>query len=401
MWGDNLKIDWNRKYTTIAAYVVILMFLGALFFALTTNWGVVRSTLNKNAAVFQPFLYGISLAYMLNFILKFFENKILSRYKKLTSRQSRVIGLLLTYLTIGIILYLFVIFVLPQLSESFMGLVNDIPTYIYKGGIFINNYIQDLELDDQIMNNLLAQWNKIVNNSIQFLTNLIPLFASTVRVVAASIWNLVIGFIVSIYILSDKERFYGISKKIVYALFRQKRAHRIFELSNRSNKIFGNFLVGKIIDSLIIGVLTFIILTVIKMPYNLLISVIIGVTNIIPFFGPFIGAVPSILIVLFVSPIKALWLAVAVFVIQQIDGNIIGPKILGESIGISAFWILFSLLVGGKLFGIPGLVIGVPLFAIVYSIIKDAIESRLAKKGLQVETIYYYDKDLKYYDDEK
>ena len=153
---------------------------------------------------------------------------------------------------------------------------------------------------------------------------------------------------------------------------------------------FGKFLVGKLLDSCIIGVLTFFILTVCKMPYTILISVIVGITNIIPFFGPFIGAIPSFIIILFVSPVKALWFLLIILIVQQIDGNIIGPKILGDSIGISAFWILFAILVAGKFLGIVGMIVGVPLFAVIYSLLKEVVEGRLKKKGLKTDTKDYY-----------
>jgi predicted PurR-regulated permease PerM len=182
--------------------------------------------------------------------------------------------------------------------------------------------------------------------------------------------------------LIDKEKFAASSKKVVYALFSNKSANKIVELAHRTNDTFGKFLSGKIIDSVIIGILTFIILTITKMPFTILVSVIVGITNIIPFFGPFIGAIPSFIIIIFVSPVKALWFLVIILIIQQLDGNVIGPKILGDSIGISAFWILFSILVAGKLLGLVGMMIGVPLFAIVYSIIKEIIDAKLDKKGL-------------------
>ena len=191
------------------------------------------------------------------------------------------------------------------------------------------------------------------------------------------------------YLLIDKNKLCALSKKITFALLNEKNANNLISLVHKSNYTFGRFLVGKIIDSLIIGVLTFIILTVFKMPYTILVSVIVGITNIIPFFGPFIGAIPSFIIILFVSPIQALWFLLIIFVIQQLDGNFIGPKILGDTIGISAFWILFSILVAGKVLGIVGMIIGVPLFAILYSIIKSFIESRLEAKGLKTETKDY------------
>ena len=205
----------------------------------------------------------------------------------------------------------------------------------------------------------------------------------------SSIWNIVLGLIVSIYLLIDKEKFCALSRKITCALFNEEHSQVAIDLAHRTNDTFGKFLSGKIIDSAIIGILTFIILTIFKMPYTILISVIIGITNIIPFFGPFFGAIPSFVIIMFVSPVKALWFLLIILIIQQLDGNVIGPKILGDSIGISAFWILFALLVAGKILGLVGMIIGVPLFAIIYSIIKDITESKLRKKGLPTETSDY------------
>jgi predicted PurR-regulated permease PerM len=210
-----------------------------------------------------------------------------------------------------------------------------------------------------------------------------------IKALFSSLWNIVIGLIVSIYFLLDKEKFCAASKKITYALFDEKTANYLVKFGKRSDDIFGNFISGKILDSLIIGILTFVVLIIAKMPYATLISVIIGITNIIPFFGPFFGAIPSALIILFVSPVKAMWFLVIVVVIQQIDGNIIGPKILGDSLGISAFWILFALLVAGKLLGLVGMIIGVPLFAIMYSTIKELIEMRLKEKNMPVDTNEY------------
>ena len=224
---------------------------------------------------------------------------------------------------------------------------------------------------------------------IQVLTNLIPIIGNIFMTFASSVWNIILGIIISIYLLIDKEKFFALGKKVTKALFNEKNSTIILDLADRTNQTFGRFLGGKIIDSAIIGVLSFIILGIFKMPYVLLISVIIGITNIIPFFGPFIGAIPSAIIIMFVSPIQALWFLLIILIIQQIDGNIIGPKILGDSIGISAFWILFAILVAGKLFGLVGMIIGVPMFALIYYIIKDIIEARLTQKGLPKETDNY------------
>ncbi len=286
-------------------------------------------------------------------------------------------------------MYLFIHFVLPQLIESIIGLVNDIPRYVTQTTKLIDEIMNDLNLSGQYLEFATQKWNDFVEYVINFATDLIPLLGVMLKDILSSIWNIALGLIISVYLLIDKEKFFGLSKKIVFASFSKEVANKVVELTHRSNDTFGKFLSGKILDSFIIGILTFIVLTIVKMPYTLLISVIIGVTNIIPFFGPFIGAIPSIIIVMFVSPVKALWLMVIILIIQQIDGNIIGPKILGDSIGISAFWILFSLLVTGKLLGFVGMIIGVPLFAVIYSIIKEIVEYKLEKRGLPKETEDY------------
>jgi predicted PurR-regulated permease PerM len=270
-------------------------------------------------------------------------------------------------------------------SFMYLGYLNDLTAILDKS-------MKDLNISQEYFQMAVNQLNDFVNYVIKIAADLIPILGSILKTVASSVWNIIIGIIVSVYILIDKENFCALGRKVVFSMFNEKHANKTLELVHRSNDTFGKFLIGKIIDSAIIGVLTFAILTVFKMPYTLLISVIIGITNIIPFFGPFFGAIPSAIIILFVSPVKALIFLVLILVIQQIDGNIIGPKILGDSIGISAFWILFSLLVAGKFMGLVGMIIGVPLFAIVYSIIKEIVEAKLANKGLPTETKDYMNK---------
>ena len=379
-----MKLDWNKKYTTIAVYSFIVICCSLLFYnvldklsAFTLKLGVIMSTL-------QPFIIGFVIAYLLNFILVFIEDKLLSHHKlsNLKSGAKRGISILLTYIVAFFIIYLFVQFVLPQVVDSIVGIANDIPTYLGNATHFIEDLTKTLDLNNEYAGVVIEKLNEFMNHAINIITNLLPVLATTVKDVASSLWNIVLGLIISIYMLIDKEKFAASSKKVVYALFSNKSANKIVELAHRTNDTFGKFLSGKIIDSVIIGILTFIILTITKMPFTILVSVIVGITNIIPFFGPFIGAIPSFIIIMFVSPIKALWFLVIILIIQQLDGNVIGPKILGDSIGISAFWILFSILVAGKLLGLVGMIIGVPLFAIVYSIIKEIVDVRLDKKGL-------------------
>ena len=388
-----MKIDWNTKYTTIATYVFIVACSIIIFYLGISQLGVVLSKIHGAIGILQPFIIGFSMAYLLNFILKFYEKKIFenSNIKKLKLKQKtkRSFGILFTYATALVVVFLFIKFVLPQVVDSISGLINDIPSYINETNKFIDGTLAKLNIDQQYLRIINENFNDLVNYIIKVATNFLPLLGGMLTTVASSIWNIILGIIVSIYLLIDKEKFCALIKKITYAIFPKSASEKILEVSYMSNSIFGKFLIGKIVDSAIIGVLTFFILALCKMPYAILVSVIVGITNIIPFFGPFIGAVPSFIIILFISPVKALWFLVIIFIIQQLDGNIIGPKILGDSIGISAFWILFSILVAGKFLGLIGMVIGVPLFAVIYAIVKEIIEGKLKKINMNYKTEDY------------
>lgn len=386
-----MKVNWNEKYTTISVYSFIVICCSIVFYSVLSQMNSFTNKLSEIIGILQPFIIGFVIAYLLNFILVFIEEKMvkIDSLKNLKHKSKRCISIILTYIVAFLLIYVFIQFVLPQLVDSISGLVNDIPTYVTDLTTILNDIIKNMNIDSEYIGIAVDKWNDFVNYIIQVATNLIPIIGSTLKIVASSIWNIVIGFVVSIYLLIDKEKFCALSKKITWAVFNKEHAEIAVELAHRTNDTFGRFLSGKILDSAIIGVLTFVLLTIFKMPYTLLISVIIGITNIIPFFGPFFGAIPSAVIILFVDPTKVIWFLVLIFIIQQLDGNIIGPKILGDSIGISAFWILFSLLVAGKFLGLVGMIIGVPLFAIIYSIIKDIVEIKLDKKGLPKETKNY------------
>lgn len=385
-----MKIDWNRKYTTVAVYSFIVIACSIIFYLISSQVKVFSSKISDFIAILYPFIIGFAIAYLLNFILKFIENRIISeKMKGKSPAKVRAISMIITYFVAGTLCYLFVHFVWPELLESIIGLFNDIPNYVNNATVMINKLIEEFNLTPASMEILESKWKEITDFIMNFMTDIIPVIGNTIMIVLSSLWNIVLGVIVSIYLLKDKEKFFAISKKITYAIFNREHSYKILELTHRANKIFGKFLGGKILDSFIIAIITFVVLTIFKMPYTLLVTVIVGVTNVIPFFGPFFGAIPSVILVRFVSPIKAFWLLIIILIIQQLDGNVIGPKILGDSIGVSAFWILFALLIAGKFLGLVGMLLGVPLFAFVYSIIKDITEERLDKKGLPVNTDDY------------
>ena len=386
-----MRVKWNENYTTISIYSFIVICCSILFYMVVSKLNIFTGKIGEIIGILQPFIMGYVIAYILNFIMKFYEERLIKFefFRKIKKKSMRGISLLLTYLSAFLIIYLFIIFVVPQIVDSVRGLANNVPQYLDNVNEVVDFLSKNLELDPQYLSVATSKLNEITTYIIQFVTDLLPVVGNWVVAIASSLWNIVLGLIISVYLLIDKEKFCAIGTKIVRAVCSKRVANKTLELASRSNYTFGRFLSGKIIDSAIIGVLTFIILTIFKMPYTILVSVIIGVTNIIPFFGPFIGAIPSAIIILFVSPIKAAWFLLIIFVIQQLDGNIIGPKILGDSIGISAFWILFAILLAGKFFGLVGMIIGVPVFAIVYSVIKEVIEVWLRRKGLPIDTEDY------------
>lgn len=386
-----MKINWNKKYTTIAVYSLIVIFLSISFYLALTKFSKLSELTNAFFAILKPFILGFSLAYLFNFILEFYEKGIIDRYTKdgISLKKKRALSLVLTYLTVAVVIALFMMFILPQVANSLARLLTDFPKIMDELYSYSSKTINSLNMSEESKMMFDSKVNELVRKAIEFATNLMPYLANAFLNVVKSIWNTILGLIISIYILADKEGFFAMCKKFISAVFPVEVTERILYVTRLSNQIFGRFIAGKILDSTIIAFLTFIILSITDMPYKILLTFIIGVTNVIPFFGPFIGAIPSVMIVLLIDPVKALWLILIIFVIQQLDGNIIGPKILGDSIGISSFWILFSLLIAGKFFGIIGMIIGVPLFAIIYTIIGESVNTKLRKKGLPVSKEAY------------
>jgi len=379
-----MKFDWNKKYTTIALYAIIVIVSAIVFYLGVTKFTKLSELINGLITIIKPFIIGFSLAYLFNFMLGFYEEKIILKIakKEISHRKKRTLSILMTYASVTVLCLLFTQFILPEVVVSLTSIVSDLPSIINKLYVYTDSLVSDIELSGPAKVFVTNKINDIGRQLMDFATNLMPYLANVFLNILKGIWNLVLGLIISVYVLADKEGFYAIGRKIVKAMFSTSTGDYIQYVTSLSNDMFGKFIVGKIIDSSIIGFITFVVLYITKMPYMILITFIIGVTNIIPFFGPFIGAVPSIILVLFVDPVKALWLTLILFIIQQLDGNIIGPKILGGSLGISSFWILFSLLLAGKFFGIIGMVLGVPLFAVIYTLAGEYINDKLKKKGL-------------------
>lgn len=390
-----MKVEWNKKYTTIAIYSLIVIGLSIFLHHIIKDMSLVKIKFARTMKVLSPFILGFIMAYLFNFILEFYEDNLINKIKWSNKKNiKRILGLICTYTTVFFILYVFYSFIIPQIIASISGIINNIPEYIDETTELLLDLNSKLDLKEEYSLVFIDKWNELITQTIDFTKDtIVPFFANLIRHTLSSLWNVILGVIVSLYLLTDKEMFIGLCKKTTKSLFSEARSNRVIEITNRADLIFSKFIVGKILDSIIIGILTFIILTIAKMPFTILVSFIIGLTNIIPFFGPFIGAIPSAIIIFFESPVKSIWFILLIIVIQQIDGNIIGPKILGDSLGISPFWILFSLLIGGKLFGFLGMLIGVPLWTLIYSILRDLVDDRLERKNLPTELKEYMKKD--------
>lgn len=397
------KNAWNLKQYVIVALIVFVTFCCCiLFFFMIYRYNGFADFWKKLTTILQPIIIGLVLAYLLNPIVKFFEThlrKFLSpriKSQRKADSLSRGIGVAGAWAVLAGIVVLLIAAIVPSVTRSIQGIVTELPTEVnnliawweefFEGDTeavtFVGGLIENASnaLEDFLKNDLLGQAQTYVAS-----------IASGVYYGIKFLTNLIVGIIVSVYVLASKETFAGQAKKIIYAIFKPVRANVIIETVRKSNEIFGGFISGKLLDSAIIGILTYFILSIMKMPDTMLLAVIIGATNIIPFFGPFIGAVPSFVIVVLQNPMQGLYFLIFIFVLQQIDGNIIGPKILGSSTGLSSFWVVFAILVFGGLWGFPGMLLGVPLMAVIYYIAQNIVEFLLRKRGLAKDTASYID----------
>lgn len=365
--------------------------------------------LKEVTTILQPIIMGLVFAYLLNPMVKMIERNLIPvldekiKNEKKVRNWARNIGVFTSILITLAVVVLLLNMVLPELYESIRdmiislpGQMNDAMEYLEAHAIkdsaisgTLNTVLENAaaSLETWLRTDLISQVNQMMSS----LTSGVISFFET-------LFNIVIGLIVSVYVLTSKEKFIGQCKKATYALFQKERANLILQVTRKSNEIFGGFVIGKIIDSIIIGIICFVVLSILKMPYTLLVSVVVGVTNVIPFFGPFIGAIPSIILILLAEPIKGLYFMIFILLLQQFDGNILGPKILGNSTGLSAFWVVFSILLGGGMFGFVGMVMGVPTFAVLYYLVNMFLNQKLQKKRLpsssdEFEKVDYIDEE--------
>ena len=388
--------------------VLICILFTILLLFVKDNFSFVWNAICLLASILTPFLIGFLFAYILNFPYKFFYTKVfgfLKNKRKFFANMRKPLSIICTYTSVVAILGILLAILIPQIGDNIVSLADKVPDYfnsVYDGlsnaadwlnktfGASIYIDASFAHLGNEIVKNLNGMAIANISKNV-LIDTLLPMISNT----TAGIYNFVMGIVISVYFLSAKEMLCMQVKKLAVAFIPIKFLPKLYEIVDITDTKCGRFLVGDIIDAAFIGVLTFITMSIFQLPYAALIAVIIGVTNIIPFFGPFIGAIPSAFILFLENPWDMIIFIAIVFVIQQLDGNLIKPKIIGSQVGLSSFWVLFSVIVGGSLFGMVGFVLGTPIYAVIYTLIgkrvRNAIDNKgkLAQEALDFEVLNY------------
>lgn len=391
---ENLK---KNKYFQIGFTAFIVIACCITFYFLISKIGLIYYYLKIIVGLFTPFIIGFVFAYLLNPIVKIIKEYVFEKtFKIKEDKLANTLSIVLTiFLFLGLVVLLFS-FVLPELLKSIEKLAVNLPTYFNETKTYLLTKLTNHEdLKNIIMNNYDAintYLTNMVNNTLlpvveKWLVSLSDGVFGAVKVV----FNIVMGFVISIYYLSDKNGFVAGIKKIIYSIFPIKIANNILDNARHTNNIFGNFCIGKLLDGFTIGFITFIFLSIFNYPYALLIGVLIGITNMIPYFGPYIGTIPSALLILMDNPTKCFVFVLFIIALQQVDSYIIEPKLCGSRTGLKSFWVLASILFFGNVFGIVGMILGVPVFALIYGYLDNKITTKLKIKDLPVDTKEYLD----------
>lgn len=390
------RFRWDKKYLYWGITGFCVIACAILFFMALNYISALGTAVKTLVKILSPFIWGLVICYLLAPLMRALERgaflplgrRLYQKSKKSNGeRFARNLSVLVSEIIMLALMAALVYLILPQLYSSLETIVVNSNTYIANVTNWVTKMLEDYPEIERYSSQLLGTVNTNLMDWIQGtvlpeLGSLVTNVTTGVYYVLMGVYNLVIGIIVSVYILSNLEGFTASAKRMLYSLFPVETAEKIREGLAFTDRTFMGFINGKLLDSAIIGLICYIVCAILKMPYALLVSVIVGVTNVIPFFGPFIGAVPSAIIILMVSPLKCLIFIVFIIVLQQVDGNIIGPKILGSSIGINGFWVMFSIILGAGLFGFWGMLLGVPVFVVIYTAINSRIERRLKENDL-------------------
>lgn len=394
-----MKINYSSPHFKwgITAFLVLV---GAIsFFFLIFKMPEINKELSGVLRVLMPFVYGLVMAYLLCPIYNFFTKHIGKLTQNIVNREraiatSRILSTTITMFIALVSLGGLFSLVLPQLLDSLINLAKTAPESVTVLINWMNARVSSNNELNSALNILMGDYTQRFNSWLQdevlpWLITLAANMSNRVLDVLLAIKDFAIGIIICVYFLNSKDEFKAQAKKLAFSMLKKRNAAVLIKEMAFINKTFSAFISGKIIDSVIIGIICFSVMYLLNMPYVMLISVIIGITNIIPFFGPFIGAIPSTIIMLTVDPIMALYFIIFILILQQIDGNIIGPKILGDSTGLPSIWVMFAIIVGGGMFGFIGMIVGIPVFAVIYAYLTRYVNHRLKRKGLPLETCIY------------
>lgn len=381
------KFTPNDQYFTISVYVVIVVAICALIVRVIMTPHAVSNSLLNVFSVLMPFLVGLLIALVLNPIIRRLIILLNEKCSIKSLRICKALSLIITYLGVFGILAICVLYIMPQLVISVSELVNKLPELYTVTYDFFNNLQErfpnlDVSELQKMVDELLPE---VVNALKKMATDLVPAVYNVSMGIISGVLNFIIAIIVSVYMLVDSKHLVHSLHKVICSFVPLRFIDVTLDIVKECNHIFTSFITGKAIDSTIIGILCFILMNIFNMQYSLLISVIVGITNMIPYFGPFIGAVPGVLIFLLISPLKALGFALLIFVLQQFDGLYLGPKILGDSTGLKPLWIIFSITVGGSLAGVIGMFLSVPVVAILYYVLNLILEYRLKKRSITIK----------------
>lgn len=395
-----MKLHRNEKYVKWGLTAFLVIVAGVVCWTIISNLRGFYNLILEFIDIISALLYGCFFAYLMNPIMvraqRIFD-RLFAKSQKLSEKRakmlSKTVSIVLALLVLLFAMYAVVALIVPNLIASLEELLQKdrIEAYYKTVSGWLDSIIADTPFEQWVNQNVdsLLDWVLKTLNSIDIAAFVSGLTSSVYNVVMG-VFNVLLGIVAAVYILVFKEKLKSQAKKLTVALFSPRHANRLFELARRTDRIFGGYVIGKIIDAIFVGVVTYIAMLIMKLPYAPLISTIVGVTNVIPFFGPIIGLVPSALLLLIDDPLNALYFTIFTLILQQIDGNIIENRILGEKLGISDWWVLVAILVFGGVFGFAGMMLGVPIFAVLYTLIADGVNKRLRKKHYPIETDAYY-----------
>ncbi|MBQ4052351.1 MAG: AI-2E family transporter [Clostridia bacterium] len=385
-----LKPTENQYRWGIVAFLVLAA--TSLFVAMLLNLGSIWGSIKTIISLLVPFIIGFAIAYLLNPIMKFWEEKVLKKIKKPQTR--RTLSLLITYAAFLLLLGGAISYVAPRLISSITSLANEIPGYY---NTFVKDATDFIEAHPSI-NQLYTRYEMQIHSFLEqcvsfisgYLGELVPKIANVTMKVGSGLINTFVGIVISVYFLHGKEKLIAQSKKVLNFVFKKESSYRrVLNVAQVTHEKTLNYLTARLLDSLIVAVIAYVVMSIMRLPYALLCALIIAVFNTIPYFGSWIGAVPPAIIVLIFKPTMLIPYLIFIVVLEQIDGNIIGPRIQGKQLGLSALWIIFAIFLFGGLFGFVGMVLGVPIFAVIYYFLNAAINNGLNKQGKSANTLDY------------